>query len=159
MRWFIYWILFTLWMISRQMSCFLHAHSYVHKGKHKHVTASNGSMSWLVPLWAAFREPGDSMRPFEPWLLRGRSIVKDSWASCFLLSLWGQRAPNMRRSGFYHPLSPSPPHISSSIDCDCLSSCLKPIGCLICAWAHVAMQTWEDNLEHHSFLAYKYVHV
>lgn len=85
----------------------------IHTNKLQHKTetdmiALNVRMSWLVSLEAAFREPGDWMRPFESWLVRGRSIVKDSWASCFLLSLWGQWAANMRRLCFYHPLSPSP---------------------------------------------------
>lgn len=103
---------------------------------HKHTNLSNTgtdmsavtlNMSWRVSLEAAEGEPGDWMRPFESWLVTGRSIVKDSWASCFLPSLWGQWAPNMRGLGFYHTLPPSPPRICSSIDCDCLSFCLRPL--------------------------------
>lgn len=102
-------------------------HADIHKHTNRDMSALNVSMSWLVSLEAAFGEPGDWMRPFESWLVRGRSIVKDSWASCFLLSLWGQWAPNMRRLSFYHTLPPSPQRICSSIDCDCLSFCLRPL--------------------------------
>lgn len=83
-------------------------------------SANNMSMSWLVSLEAALGEPGNWMRPFETWLVRGRSIVKDSCASCFLLSLWRQWVPNMRRLGFYHTLSPNPPCICTRICWDCL---------------------------------------
>lgn len=83
--------------------------------------------------WGVTMSPPPPQAPilFEWWLVRGRSIVKDSWASGFLDTLWGQCAPNMRGLGFYHPHSlhpsmlPNPQHIcssSSSIDCDCSSS-------------------------------------
>lgn len=132
----LYFLNVSLSLVTQKMHT--HAWTCVHTGIHKHkhtnlfktetdVSALNPSMFWLVSLEAASGEPGDWMRPFESWLVRGRSIVKDSWASCFLLSLWGQWAPNMKRLGFYHPLPPSPPRICSSIDCDCLSFCLRPL--------------------------------
>lgn len=100
-------------------------HTLVHKQRLGCLgsEACSGQCPWKQPM----ESMQDWMRPFESWLVRGRSIVKDSWASCFSLSLWGRWAPNMRGLSFYHPLPPSPHTSAATLTVDCLSFCLRPL--------------------------------
>lgn len=92
---------------------------------------------WMeaCPGWSAWKQHQESLGTewslLSPGWCGGRSIVKDSWACCFLLSLWGQWVPNTRLLSFNRLPPPSERtdkntnmHMCGSVDC--LSRSLKP---------------------------------
>ncbi|TNN89158.1 hypothetical protein EYF80_000446 [Liparis tanakae] len=64
--------------------------------------------------------------PMSPWQ-QAISTSLSATLAATVVCLLGQWAPNMRRLGFHHTLPPSPPRICSSIDCDSLPFCLRPL--------------------------------